>query len=96
MSKFSLARAALLGVVSTAVPRCTAHASKTCAGVFPTRAAIAEMTGSSSSPGFIPCPNGAKAKKIMPFSLQNSKSSVSGKYGCDSTSTTAGLILADS
>jgi len=29
-------------------------ASRTCAGVFPTRAAIAEMTGTSSSPGPIP------------------------------------------
>jgi hypothetical protein len=54
MSKFSLARAALLGVVSKAVPRWTAHASSTCAGVFPTRAAIARITGSSSSPGFSP------------------------------------------
>ena len=58
MSKFSRARAALLGVVSKAVPRCTAQARSTCAGVFPTRAAIAEMTGSSSSPGLIPWPNG--------------------------------------
>jgi hypothetical protein len=32
----------------------------------------------------------------MPFSLQNSRSSVSGRYGCDSTWTTAGLILAGS
>ena len=30
------------------------HANNSCAGVFPTRVAIAEMTGSSSSPGFIP------------------------------------------
>ena len=29
----------------------------------------------------------------MPFSLQNSRSSVSGRYGCASTWTTAGLIL---
>ena len=50
MSKFSFARAALLGVVSTAPRRCTAQASSTCAVVFPTRAAIAEMTGSSSNP----------------------------------------------
>jgi hypothetical protein len=54
ISKLSRARAAVLGVVSTAVPRCTAHASRTCAGIFPTRAAIAEMTGSSSNPGLIP------------------------------------------
>src|SRR6266481_114306 len=33
MSKFSRARAAVLGVVSKAVPRCTAQASSTCAGV---------------------------------------------------------------
>ncbi len=32
----------------------------------------------------------------MSFSLQNSRSSVSGRYGCASTWTTAGLILADS
>jgi hypothetical protein len=38
MLKFSLARAAVLGVVSNAVPRCTAQASSTCAGVFATRA----------------------------------------------------------
>ena len=74
MLKFSAARAALLGVVSKAEPRCTAHASSTCAGVFPTRAAIAVMTGSSSGPGLAPWPNGAKAKKTMPFPLQNSKS----------------------
>ena len=52
--KFSLARAAVFGVVSNAVPRCTAQANSTCAGVFPTRAAIAVITGSSSSPGLIP------------------------------------------
>ena len=34
MLKFSLARSALLGVVSKAVPRCTAHASSTCAASF--------------------------------------------------------------
>ena len=50
MSKFSRARAAVLGVVSKAVPRCTAQASSTCAGVFPTRAAIAEITGSVKRP----------------------------------------------
>lgn len=32
---------------------CTAHARSTCAGVFFTCAAIAGMTGSSSSPGLI-------------------------------------------
>jgi len=49
-----LFRTAFLDVVSKAVPRCTPHASSTCAGVFPTRAAIAKMTGSSSGPGFMP------------------------------------------
>jgi len=34
--------------------------------------------------------------KTMPFCLQNSNSSVCGRYGCDSTWTTAGLILAAS
>ena len=34
MSKFSLALAAVLGVVNKAVPRCTAQASSTCAGFF--------------------------------------------------------------
>lgn len=43
-----------LGGLSKAVPRCTAHASSTCAGILLTRAAIAEINGSSSSPGFIP------------------------------------------
>jgi hypothetical protein len=86
MSKFSFARAALLGVVSRAVPRCTAQASSTCAGVFPTRVAIAEITGSSFRPGLIPWPNGAKAKNTMPFSLQNPNSSVSGRYGWTSSS----------
>jgi hypothetical protein len=52
--KISRARAAVLVVVSTAVPRWTAHASRTCAGVFPACAAIAEMTGSSSNPVLIP------------------------------------------
>src|SRR5271154_899247 len=52
MLRFSRARAAVLGVVSKAVPRCTAQANNTCAGVFPTRAAIVEMIGSSSGPGF--------------------------------------------
>jgi hypothetical protein len=33
----------VFGVVSKAVARCTAQASSTCAGVFPTRAAIAEI-----------------------------------------------------
>jgi hypothetical protein len=40
MLKFFRARAAVL--VSNAVPRCTAEAISTCAGAFPTRAAIAE------------------------------------------------------
>ena len=34
MSKFSLARSGVFGVVKTAVPRCTAHASKSRAGVL--------------------------------------------------------------
>src|SRR6516162_1410434 len=54
MLKFSLARAGVLGVVRTAVPRCTAQASKTWAGVWFTCLAIAVITGSSSTPGFIP------------------------------------------
>jgi hypothetical protein len=38
-----------LGVVSKAVPRRTAQATSTCAGVWPTRPAIAKMTGSSGA-----------------------------------------------
>ncbi len=67
MLKLSFVRSALFGVVSKAVPRCTAQASRTCAGILPTRAAIAVITGSSSNPGLIPCPNGAKASSTMPF-----------------------------
>ena len=67
MLKFSRARAAVLGVVSTAVPRCTAQASSTCAGVFLTRAAIAKMTGSSSGPGLTRDPMVQKPKTQFPF-----------------------------
>ena len=52
--KFSHARAAVRGVVSKAVPRWTAQGNNTWAGVFPTRPAIAETTGSSSGPGLVP------------------------------------------
>jgi hypothetical protein len=52
MSKFSLARAAGLGVASKAAPRCIAHANSACASVFPALMAIAEMTGSSNCPSF--------------------------------------------
>lgn len=48
MSKFFLGRAAVLGVVSKAEPRCVAQASGTCAGVFATLVAIAKTTGSFS------------------------------------------------
>ena len=54
MLKFSLARAGVFGVVRTAVPRCTAQASNTCAGVWFTRLAMPVITGSSRTPGFIP------------------------------------------
>ena len=54
MSKFSCARAAVLGVVSRAVPRWTAQADSTRAGVLPTRAAMAEMTGPTSGLGLGP------------------------------------------
>ena len=67
------------GVVSNAVPRCTAQANSTCAGVFPIRAAIADITVSSSGPGLIPWPKGAKARSTMSFAWQNSRSSVSGR-----------------
>jgi len=65
LPKFSRARAAVLGVVSKAVPRCTAQANNTCAAVFPTRVAIAETTGSSRGPGLIPWPQGAIAKNTI-------------------------------
>jgi hypothetical protein len=72
MSKFSCARAAVLGVVSNAVPRCTAQANKTCAGVFSTRVAIAETTGSSRGPGLIPWPRRKSQKHdvVLPAEIQ--------------------------
>ena len=45
ISKFYFARAADVGVVNKAAPRCTAQANSTCAAVFPTRPAIAEISG---------------------------------------------------
>src|SRR5579864_4540158 len=81
ISKFSLIRLGVFEVVSSAVPRWIAQASKTCAGVLLTRLAIAVMTGSSSNLGSPLCPSAANACSTMPFSLQKSKRSHCGRYG---------------
>src|SRR6267378_8336388 len=49
--KFSLMRLGVLDVVRRAVPRCTAHASSTWAGVLLTLLAMEVITGSSSNLG---------------------------------------------
>src|ERR1700757_4683816 len=51
ISKFSLMRLGVLDVVRRAVPRCTAHASTTWAGVLFTLLALEVITGSSSNLG---------------------------------------------
>ncbi len=50
-SKFSRMRVGAFAVVNNAVPRCTAHASSTCAGVFPVRRARSATIGSSRTRG---------------------------------------------
>src|SRR5271166_2707519 len=51
ISKFSLMRLGVLDVVRSAVPRCTAHASSTWAGVLLTLLAMEVITGSSVNLG---------------------------------------------
>jgi hypothetical protein len=94
MLRFSWARAAVLGVVSKAVPRCTAQTNSL-------RWRLSNSCGNCRNDWIFkwPWPHSVtqwRESQKMPFSLQNSRSSVSGRYGCASTWTTAGLILADS
>ena len=57
-------------VVRGAVPRRTAQASKTCAGVLLTRRGIAPTTGSSNNLGSLLWPSAANACSTMPLVLQ--------------------------
>jgi len=76
MSKFfGGARAAVLGVVSRAVPRCTAQASSTCAGVLPTRAANRRDDRVIERAGPDPVAQWRETPRTrLPFSSQNRRS----------------------
>ena len=63
-------RLGVFEVVNRAVPRWTAQARATCAGVLFVRWAMAVMTGSFSILGSLLWPRAAKACRTMPFCLQ--------------------------
>ena len=87
-------RPGLTDVVRRAVPRCTAQASTTWAGVLPRRRAISVITGSSSSSGLHRLPQRRKRQQHDPLPLDNSRAGpIPGDRGWDRPPTTAGFDL---